>query len=958
MPATNANLVYTCEPWEVDLVRRELRSSGTAVPLGERAFQIVGVLVQSATELVTKDELMERVWPGGIVGENTLHVHISAVRKALGPDRGMLKTKSGRGYRLLGDWTPRHISPSPGSAALEASRAAPLPFRSTLPSVPTDLIGRAADVLHLRDSLSAYRAVTLTGPGGIGKTTLALEVARSLFPTFQGDGCMVELAALTDPGLVPTAVAGALGLRLGGDVISPEAVGRAIGDRKLLLLIDNCEHVVDAAAQMAETLLRLCRGATVLATSREDLRIEGEHVYRVPPLDVPHQDQVDPGGLLGHSAVQLFIARTKALGFEFLQHGNDLRAVAGICRRLDGIPLAIEFAAARAATLGILQLASGLDDRFGLLTGGRRTALPRHRTLRATLDWSYELLPEAERRLLRHLAVFPAGFMLDAAAAVMSDARSSGSSAADGVSSLMSKSFVTLEEASSGGRWRLLETIRAYALEKLIESGEAEATARRHAEFFRDLIAPTTSASPLQPASDDMVRYGREIDNVRAALDWSFSTVGDSTTGIVLTAAYAPVWLNFALMVECRERIERALHSLEPASNLSPRLLMQLHLALGISLMITMGSVERTREILTTAINVAASSSDVDAQLRTLWALWSLDFNIGECRSAQSIVERFSHLAHHTRDPISALAADRMKGFTLQYAGTLHEARECLERVLDRYVAPTDQQNRIWFLYDQHVLARSMLARILWLQGYVIQAVSQAQASLEEAQASGNKVSLCWALRYGVCPIALMSDNLADVEQAGAMLIDVATSHNAAFWKILGWCMEGSLLIKRGEFKVGSIRLRTALDACDSTGWMVFFPEFLCVLAEGLAGLGQLTEALATVNQALARADHGGERWYVAELLRIKGDLLFRKAVGESISAAETCFHEALEVARQQGALSLELRSALSLARLRIKQDRQSEARLLLAPVYDRFTEGFETADLRSARALCETLAP
>lgn len=955
MPGTSANLVYTCEPWEVDLGRRELRSRGTPVPLGERAFQIVGVLVQSATELVTKDELMGRVWAGAIVEENTLQVHISAIRKALGPDRAMLKTASGRGYRLLGSWAPRQSGPSTDKVVLESPPASVRPFQSNFPIATSDLIGRTATQQHLRDLLSAYRVVTLTGPGGIGKTTLALEVARGLFPTL-GDGWLVELMSLSASGLVPSAVASALGLKLGADEISAGSVARAIGEQRVLLVLDNCEHVIDAAADLAETLVHMCPNVTILATSRETLRIAGETVYRVPPLDVPPSRQAEPGDVLGHSAVQLFIVRARALDSNFARDDESLPAIGAICRRLDGIPLAIEFAAARATALGLREVASRLDDRFGLLTTGRRTALPRHRTLRATLDWSYDLLPDSEQRMLRHLAVFPAGFTIEAAA-VVSDIGGATAHVADGIANLVSKSLVTLDGSVTASRWRLLETIRAYALEKLVEHGEAKEAARRHAAFYRDLFASPAPGSAVQPTIDDMARHGREIDNVRAALDWSFS-VGDPTIGVVLTAAYAPVWLNFALMVECRERIERALDSLEPASNLSARLLMQLHLALGISLMITMGSVERTRATLTTAIDVAESSSDVDAQLRTLWALWSLDFNIGECRSAQSTVERFSRLAHHTSDPVSVLAADRMMGFTLQYGGALHEARQCLERVLDRYVAPTDQRHRIWFLYDQHVLARSMLARILWLQGYVVQAVSEVQASLEEAQASGNKVSLCWALRYGVCPIALMSGNLADAEQAGAMLIDVATSHNAAFWKILGWCMEGSLLIKRGEFKAGSDRLRTALDACDSTGWMVFFPEFLCVLAQGLAGLGQLTEALATVDRALARADHGGERWYVAELLRTKGELLFREAAGGAISAAEICFHEALEVARQQGALSLELRSALSLARLRIKQDRHSDARLLLAPVYDRFTEGFETADLRSARALCETLAP
>ena len=261
--------------------------------------------------------------------------------------------------------------------------------------------------------------MTLTGPGGIGKSALALEVARSVLGEFADGGWLVELASLSDPDLVPSAVAGALRLRLGADIISPEAVARAIADKKLLLVLDNCEHVIDAAATLAETLIRLCPRPTILATSREVFRIEGEYVYRVAPLEVPAIGREEPDHILSQSAVELFIARTKALNSDFSPHAANLPTIAGICRHLDGIPLAIEFAAARTATLGLEQVAAGLRDRFALLTSGRRAAVPRHRTLRTTLDWSYDLLPEPERRLLRHLAIFPGSFTLPAAAAVV-----------------------------------------------------------------------------------------------------------------------------------------------------------------------------------------------------------------------------------------------------------------------------------------------------------------------------------------------------------------------------------------------------------------------------------------------------------------------------------------------------------------------------------------------------------
>ena len=413
MPARGRRPVYEFGPWEIDFRRRELRAHRVPVSIGGRAFEIIEALVESAGEFVTKDDLISRVWSGAIVEESALHVHISAVRKALGPDRGMLKTAYGRGYRLLRGWTVRRESPSTALVELETVPSAVSTCVTNIPVVIPELIGRQTAAQHVREHLSAHRVVTLTGPGGIGKTALALSVARSLSPTFDGDSVVVELVSVTDPKLVPSAVAGVLGLTMGGGEISPDSVAPAIGRKKLLLVLDNCEHVVEAAARFAGTLVRCCPNTSIMTTSREILRIECEQAYAVSPLDVPPQHLEEMGKILGYSAVQLFIARTTALRSDFSPLEENLPAIAAICRRLDGIPLAIEFAAARAATLGLDQVASRLDDRFRLLTVGRRTALPRHQTLRATLDWSYELLPEAERCLLRRVAIFAAGFTLE-----------------------------------------------------------------------------------------------------------------------------------------------------------------------------------------------------------------------------------------------------------------------------------------------------------------------------------------------------------------------------------------------------------------------------------------------------------------------------------------------------------------------------------------------------------------
>jgi predicted ATPase/DNA-binding winged helix-turn-helix (wHTH) protein len=959
MSEASASLVYACEQWEIDLGRRELRSRGIAVPLGGRAFEIVTVLVQSATELVTKDDLMERVWPGAVVGEGTLHVHISAVRKALGADRAMLKTVSGRGYRLVGNWTPqqREATAPPGYSSL--TRTSEAPPANNFPPVIKRLIGRTAACQLVRDLVSAYRVVTLTGPGGIGKTSLAIKAVRYLLPDFEDGGWIVELAALSDPGLVPSTVASTLGLKLAGE-ISAEAVARAIGARHLVLVLDNCEHVIDAVAHLAETFTRLCPRTTIVATSREVLRIDGESVYRVPPLEVPAAGQAAPDTIMQYSAVELFVARTKALNDGFSPTAEDLASIATICRRLDGIPLAIEFAAARAAVLSVQGVAAGLRDRFALLTAGRRTALPRQRTLRATLDWSHELLPETERQLLWRLAVFPGGFTIDAATAVMTDTGFDASGVLDGIANLVAKSWVALDKSGGNARWTLLETIRAYALEKLAESGESDDAQRRHAAFFRDRFAPQARGAGSSLSDEKLARHIREIDNVRAALDWSFSPAGDPAIGVDLTAAYAPVWRHLSLMIECRERCERALLSLEPHVTANMSLRMELQIALAGAIFVTLAPPEQAKTLLTEALETADALNDLNAQTRALSTLISIYGFRGEYGMARIAAERIEQIATRVDDPVNLRVAYRQMGLTLLTSGKPREAQQYFERVLRFPAASGDRRDAIYYNSNDHAAVRAMLARALWMQGFAEQALNEARLSLKELQGTDHPLQLCRILNQGICRIATMTGDFATADREIARLIEVATGLNAHLWEIAGHFLKGKLLVERGEYAQGLPVLRDAFETCDRTGWHISYSEFKGDLAVAFAGTGRLDEALGALDDAMAADREGGDGhgWYGPELLRIKGEVLLRQAADQSTLAAEDCFDQAARMACEQGALFWELRVALSVARLRVSQGRHREARAPLASVYDRFTEGFATADLQAARTMLDGLPP
>jgi predicted ATPase/DNA-binding winged helix-turn-helix (wHTH) protein len=956
VPAQTPQLIYESGGWEIDLTRRELRVGGKPVAIGGRAFEIVEALVQSAGELVTKDELMSRVWRGAIVEENTLQVHISAVRKALGADRVLLKTNSGRGYRLLGSWTAREAGASPMWGEARAAPTTVQPAQGNVPAIAAELVGRSDAVKHVRDLLSAYRSVTLTGPGGIGKTALALEVARAP-SSFDGERWLIELASLPDPRLVSSAVASVLGLKMAGSEISAELIARAIGDRKLLLLLDNCEHVVEMAAEVAESVLRLCPNATVLATSREVLRIAGEHVYRVLPLEVPPPDRDAPSDLLGHSAVQLFLARMAALATDPAADAASLSTIAAICRRLDGIPLAIEFAAARAATLGLSQVARLLDDRFRLLTGGRRTALPRHQTLRATLDWSHELLAETERVLFRRVAIFAGSFSLGAACDVAASPELRASDIIDGISSLAAKSLV-VAEVGGVARYRLLDTTRAYASEKLSGIGEREGIARRHAAYYRDLFEHAEAEWEVRSTAEWIDEYGWRIDNLRAALDWAFSTGGDATLGVELTAAAVPLWMLLSLVDECRGRIERALAALDAETNPHPRREMQLHAALGEALTYTRGATPEYEAAWKKALEVAERLDDAEYQLRSLWGLWSFYLTRGRHRIAVEMAQRFRTLAAHRPDPEDRLFGDRMIGVAQHHLGDQLSARRHLEQVSTHHDPSSHRPDVIPFQTDFRrfqtnfrISANAFLARVLWFQGFSDQAVQKAEMTVAEAEATGDALSLYLGLAMAACPIALLVGDLVAAEHYVGMLLEHSTRHALPHWRAYGRCYQGALVMRCGDIRSGAGLLRAGFaDLGEAESAVLRLVKLLAV--ETLGHAGQITGGLTSIEEAIEHSERLEERWLTAELLRVKGELLLLQGGTGSAAAAEDHFRQAIDWAVPQGALSWELRAAMSLAGLLRDQGRSADAKTLLQPAYDRFTEGFDTADLKKAKLL------
>lgn len=469
--------------FQIDLEMRMLQLNGETVQLGSRAFDILAAVASADGRLVTKDELMNIVWPDTIVEENNIQVHLSALRKVLGQDRDLILTVPGRGYQLrqrrrnaLSDEAGVRASGirASGSQALRASR---------LPPPKSRLLGRDLAVRQIRALLEQTPVLTLVGAGGIGKTTVAVEAAHHSSADFEEPVCFVELAQLTTEEAVLRAIVERCGLSVPDPRVDVEQVVAALARQRRLLVLDNAEHVIGIMAHIVEALVAGNDALRVLVTSREPLRIMPETVFRVEPLDVPPPHSTD-ADILRCSAVNLFLRHANSLQGKVGSDSTELQLVGEICRRLDGIPLAIELAAARVVALGVEGVHRRLDNRMAILAGGYRTALPRHQTLRATFDWSFAILDQNARSLFRRLAVFGDAFTFEAMCAVVCDEAYTVSNAIGSIGELVAKSLVGVEFEGPVARYRLSESTRAYAMAKLQAEGEQDDIAARHARYL------------------------------------------------------------------------------------------------------------------------------------------------------------------------------------------------------------------------------------------------------------------------------------------------------------------------------------------------------------------------------------------------------------------------------------------------------------------------------------------
>ena len=877
---------YRFGPFTFNSVSQALTRGGSFIPLGSRASDILSLLLRAPGRLYTNDEIFAHAWPATFVDQANLRVHMSAIRKALGDTRGQstyIANIPGRGYRFVG--AVEHL---------------PAPLAELSPVSTDGIIGRS-DAIAAIARLIPGRMVTVAGPGGIGKTTVVKAVIS--FLGAKSRALWIDLAVLASGTLLRSSLATALGLP-SNDPDNLETIIATLAQQERILVLDSCEHVVEDAAALVEMLRERVRSLTIIATSREPLRVATECIFRLPPLEVP--SGVFTAGIVAQtSAMQLFAERAVAQIGDFGADGQDAALIAEICQRLDGIPLAIELAAARLESISLGELSASLNEGFRLLTHGRRATVPRHRTLRATLDWSYDALTTDQQEALQHLSILRGWFSFTTACGVL------GALSSDVVHDLVSKSLLVADRQGARTRYRLLEMMRHYGNEKLAEAGRFDTAMTGLTEF---LVEALDTVEVVQPFSRDASRFTELLPNVRVALEWC--RTHDPARGVALTVASVTLFLSLSLLHECLTHVAWGTEFLDDNPGLDERRRMQLYTT-RVWPQIRLARRPNGDFIAAqTALSIAEDLGDFDYQLRALWALWVDAINQSQPRQALHLAEEFARRASLSPDPMNPVVGLRLVGATLHWLGRFAESQDHLLRMLERYTALPSHASAIRFQFDQQVSAYVIVTRNLWIRGQQDAALDLIDRTIALASEAGHDLSLANYLAEAACLVALLSHRLELAEQLVLQLRQHARVLALHVWDHYADCFEAEVHLRRRDPARCLLLMRRGVTALDAAGSTLFQSYFRSAQAQALSASGEHSEALRELDDALAASEASGERWCLAELLRVKGQIILSEGRVDAQSRAAALFRSAVDAARTDGAVAWERRAEEDLAHL------------------------------------------
>ncbi|MHC6226883.1 winged helix-turn-helix domain-containing protein [Pseudomonas sp. X10] len=880
-----------------------LFKNGEPLQLGSRALLLLVALVSRAGELLEKSELLSLVWSKVIVEECNLRAQIVTLRRALGDDGDFtyIVTVPGRGYRFVAPVTIKEMAHQEAPATKVGLG---------LPNIKNKVVGRDELLQTLGQELHKRRFVTLTGSGGIGKTSVALALAHELAADFPQGTTFLDLTSASEGPTVERMLSSALGVSSSHEDFLL-GISESLGDSKRLLILDNCEHLLEETAKAVEAILRQAPLCCVLITSREPLHAEGEFVHDLAPLQVP----VDDAGLsaeqaIAYSSIGFFIERLATHDPDFIFSDADVPATVAVCRKLDGNPLAIEIAAAHVRAFGTSYLVELLDGNFRLQMAGRRTAQPRHRTLSASLDWSYAMLSCEEQAMFRQLSIFPGTFSLAAVKAVIEVSPRKLQDPACLLESLMNKSLLIAGTSTPVKRYRLLETTRSYAAQKLAQHQETEATARRHATYT--LSEQQRAAQSLDSLGTEawLALYGPDIECVRSALGWCFSQAGDSALGVDLILMSIPLWLGLSRIDECHHWVDRGLHF----SSITPRQRMLLLTISAGVMALTRGAGEKIKEAWKQVHEDAQTLGDTEHELRSLWGLWHERICSNQHREALELANRYIELSEKTGRLDRRLLGKRMRAAPLFYMADLEGAQQAIAEALSSPRLP--RVHIIDTHFDQSIAARSLKAQIQLLQGHVGQALLSIDSNVEAAMALHHPATLWYTLSLSAIPTTLLVEHEKRSQHFLKLLQDSTAHHDMPIWRLFTRCFESVLLIRGNAPEEGVCCLGEALNQLRALGDGPLYSLMRSEYAQGLALLGLEQLGLEVLDETLSITAAREERWFRPELLRIKAQLLIAQGSPSLRPLAHEILNEAMSEAEAQGARFWAGRIAASLSRL------------------------------------------
>lgn len=940
-------------PFCVTPAKRLLAKNGIPVEIGGRALDLLIALLQRPGLVLSKRELIKQVWPDIVVEEGSLRFHMTGLRRILGDGEDgarYIATQVGVGYAFVAPLLrPQPELDSMGTHAastwIDSKR-----FASSVGSLPprAKLIGRETDVALVFNHLQEPKLFTVVGAGGVGKTSLAVEVAHRIAAGGYERVRFVDLAQVEDAALVPSALAGSLDIPVQAEDLMFVLLAH-LQAQKLLLVIDNCEHLIDAVSAIVEQIRDAAPGVSLLATSREPLRARGEYVHWLSPLDFPVAPQnLSVNEILAFPAVKLFVERASSGNAALALEADDAQLIADMCRRLEGMALPIELAAVRVATHGVKATHALLGERFSLGWSGRRTALPRHQTLRAMLDWSYGLLSPSESLVFDRLSVFVGPFSQEAASQIIADAQIDSVTAAANLDELASKGLITVEHSDPMGAYRLLEMTRAYTREKLAARGDAEvhALAFRHAAFYMDLLGHLGTLPG--EIFENSARLASQLGNIRSSLEWSFGPHGDPGLALPLAAASAQLFMHFSLLVECRTWCSRATELLELGYFGTPTE-MELQAALGLVLMFTRGNSEAAEKALLRALNIAIALGDHWSQLRVLGRLQIFYERIGDFDTSLAWAEQAIEVGNIIDKPEAIAVAASLAGISHHLLGNQKLARQELETSL-RNSLPSERSSTIHYGFDHRNRTGLGLARTLWLLGFPDQSRQLAEQVEAEAAALDHSVTYCIAMIWTLC-IYIWTGDLDKARATLETFTKVAEANAFGPYIAASQGLRAAIAIRAGQPGNAVALLEESLARMHGMRYELLTTSFEISLAEGLILGNQHAKALKLVEGTIKHCRKSGDAFALPELLRIKGSILKVVQPGDD-DVTVAILEESLTLSQQQGAQAWELRTSMDLASLWLEQGRAAEAKELLSSCNAWISEGFDTMDLRQLEVL------